>query len=224
MSGLGRHPATDLGAAVRALAEIEETALTSARRSLLLRWSGAGRGYHDREHLTEVLDRLADLAAGGDGAALAPQVVLAAWFHDAVYRGRPGQDEQASAELAVRTLTELGVPAEHRDRVRDLVLLTRDHLPPADDAQGAALCDADLAILAADHDRYLRYAHGVRVDYRHVPGPVFRVGRARVLRGLLARAEEGQPRPLYLTKAAATWTPAAIENLRAELTRLRRAP
>jgi len=167
--------------------------LDRAGQDLERRWASPDRGYHDRRHLTEVLDHLAELGAAS------PQTLLAAWFHDAVYEGRPGQDEEESATLAVATLDGLGVGGEDARRVRDLVLVTADHVPPPDDEAGAALCDADLAILAAPPDRYAEYVAGVRHEYRHLDDATFRAGRAVVLRDLsqrrvLFRTERGRER------------------------------
>lgn len=190
----------------------------AAAADLAGRWGGADRGYHDTEHLDEVLARLDELDAA------TPSAVLAAWFHDAVYRGRPGRDERDSADLAVTVLGGLGVDAAAADRVRDLVLVTADHVPAAGDEEAAALCDADLAVLASDPDRYRRYADGVRHEYRRVPGPLFRRGRAEVLRRLLARArdDEHPDGPLYRTAAGRSrWTARAAANLEAELSTLR---
>ncbi len=189
----------------------------SAAEDLVRRWSDAERGYHDLEHLDEVLARLHDL----DGAT--PSAVLAAWFHDAVYRGRAGRDERDSADLAVEVLSGLGVAADAARRVGDLVLVTTDHVPAPDDDEAAALCDADLAVLASEPGRYRRYADGVRHEYRRVPGPLFRRGRAEVLRRLLARAQDPQhpDGPLFRTpRARGRWTAAATANLEEELARL----
>ena len=77
------------------------------------------------------------------------------------------------------------MPAGNVDEVRRLVLLTAGHTATADDRNGAVLCDADLAILAAVPDAYDDYAVRVRAEYAHVPDELFRVGRATVLRQLL---------------------------------------
>lgn len=181
------------------------------------RWGAPRRGYHDLEHLDEVLACLDELAAA------TPPAMLAAWFHDAVYAGRPGRDERDSADLARSGLAALGVPAERAERVAALVEVTVDHVPAADDQEAAALCDADLAVLAAPSQRYARYVEGVRREYRHLPTPVFRAARRRVLRRLLARAiEPGHPDgPLYRTTTGRRrWTARAMANLQAELAEL----
>jgi predicted metal-dependent HD superfamily phosphohydrolase len=161
--------------------------LEGAAMDLLRRWSEPHRGYHDAQHLSEVVHRLAELAVAGVEAASAPEVRLAAWFHDAVYAGQPGADEQASALLARDELLALSVPDGVARRVCELVLITASHsVPPGDDG-AAALCDADLAVLAADPERYADYVAGVRREYAALDDATFRAGRAAVLRRLLER-------------------------------------
>ncbi|GAB3706706.1 DUF4031 domain-containing protein [Mariniluteicoccus flavus] len=63
----------------------------SIAADLLDRWGARGRYYHDLRHLEHCLDALA--ALGNDDV----RVTLAAWSHDAVYAGRAGEDEEASA-------------------------------------------------------------------------------------------------------------------------------
>ena len=188
----------------------------AAGRELLDRWREPSRHYHDEQHLRDVLGHVDELAAlAADPAA----VRLAAWFHDAVYTGSPGADEQASAGLAGRVLSGLGVPPSRVDAVARLVALTAGHDPAAGDADGEVLCDADLAVLGSEPDRYARYAAAIRLEYAHVPDAVFRVGRAAVLRRLAAA-----PR-LYRTEPARRrWETAARRNLAEELAGLDGGP
>ncbi len=182
-----------------------------AGMDLLHRWSSPSRGYHDVTHLTEVLERLDELGVD-DRAA-----VLATWFHDAVYTGRPGDDERESAELARRELTALAVPEDVVQRVAELVLVTADHRPAEGDDVAAALCDADLAVLASPPERYRRYLAGVRSEYRHLDDAAFRAGRATLLRSLLAR-----PRLFHTSEGIRRWEGAARRNVAEELDRLDR--
>ena len=178
-------------------------------RDLLDRWGEPHRAYHDRRHLTEVLDAL-DALTGADPPAA---VVFAAWFHDAVYEGRAGEDERASAALAALVLPSLVDRGTVEEVVR-LVLLTASHRPEPGDDAGALLCDADLAVLAAPPERYAAYVRGVRREHAHVDDGAFRAGRAQVLRALL----EG---PLFRTAAgAARWEARARTQVAAELDRL----
>ena len=183
---------------------------------LLRRWTEPHRSYHNLTHLDEVLSRLDEIEHADDGQ-LDPSVRLAAWWHYAVYAGRPGRDEAESADLARRELVALAVPREVGDHTADLVLTTAGHDPPADDAGAHALCDADLAVLAAGADRYAGYAAGVRSEYAHVPDAHFRRGRAAVLADLLSRAH------LFRTQHGLLhWEASARVNLAREIAELSR--
>lgn len=175
---------------------------------LLARWSEPHRRYHDTRHLLEVLRHLDELADGGETVPRAAR--LAAWFHDAVYDGVPGADEERSAELARTSLAPF-VPADEVAEVVRLVRLTARHAPEPGDVAGAVLCDADLAILAAPAARYRDYAAAVRAEHAHVSEAEFRAGRARVLHALL----DG---PLFTTATGrARWAHRARAHVMAEL-------
>jgi predicted metal-dependent HD superfamily phosphohydrolase len=171
------------------------------------------RRYHDTRHLAEVLQRLGELAAHGVGFDALP-VELAAWFHDGVYDGLP-EPERRSADWAAQELPRLVAPAVVDEVVR-LVLLTEQHRPADDDANGSALSDADLAILAAPAARYAEYVAAVRAEYAQVPDDLFARGRAGILRALLAK-----PRLFHTAHARAAWEHAARANVEHELAGLR---
>jgi predicted metal-dependent HD superfamily phosphohydrolase len=201
-----------VAAARAAGATADDAALAAAGADLLARWHEPHRRYHDAEHLAEVLaavDRLAGEAR--DVAA----VRLAAWFHDAVYDGVPGADEEASAAVAERVLAGLGVPAGRVAAVAALVRMTASHRPVGGDPDAAVLSDADLAILASPAARYARYAAAVRAEYAAVADPAFRAGRAAVLTDLA-----GRPRVYSTATALALWEDAARANLTREITDL----
>jgi predicted metal-dependent HD superfamily phosphohydrolase len=176
-------------------------------------WSQPHRRYHDLAHLAAVLGLVGELA----GAAADPDAVrLAAWYHDVVYDPRRPDNEEVSAERARAGLRGL-VPEERVEEVARLVRLTAGHDPAPDDANGAVLCDADLAVLAGPPESYAAYASAVREEYRHLSDEEFTAGRTAVLEHLLALPE------LYrLPAVTAQWTPRARANLTAELTLLRR--
>jgi predicted metal-dependent HD superfamily phosphohydrolase len=175
-------------------------------------WSEPHRRYHDLAHLAAVLGlvgRLADSATDPDA------VKLAAWYHDVSYDPRRTDNEEVSAARAQAGLRGL-VPDERITEVERLVLLTATHHPAPDDANGAVLCDADLAVLASPPEAYAAYASAVRAEYGHLSDDVFTAGRIAVLERLLALPQ------LYRVPAVAEpWTPRARANLTAELGLLR---
>lgn len=177
---------------------------------LLNRWGEPHRHYHDRRHLLQVLEALHRL-----GCTDRP-VLLAAWFHDAVYDGVPGEDEEASAVLAEELLPSAGVPAAEAAETARLVRLTASHDPAPGDEPGKLLCDADLAVLGRTPPDYDRYAADVRREYSRLDDAVFREGRRRVLESLLARGNG-----LYRTRRGEElWGSAARANLTRELAAL----
>lgn len=95
-------------------------------RELLTRWNEPHRVYHDERHLEDVLLSLDQLATRGE--RIAPETLLAAWFHDAVYAGAvgadAGSDELASARLAVDSLTRCGLDPELARAVGEFVVAT----------------------------------------------------------------------------------------------------
>jgi predicted metal-dependent HD superfamily phosphohydrolase len=183
---------------------------------LLGRWAEPQRRYHTADHLAAVLDRAEELS----GHAADPDaVLLAAWFHDAVYRPDRSENEERSARLAERALPEAGVPQARTAEVARLVRLTATHDPAPGDTNGEVLCDADLAVLAGTPEAYAAYAAAVREEYGFVPEEAFRTGRAAVLRQLLAL-----PRLFRTPLGRERWERTARHNLTTELRLLVAAP
>lgn len=166
------------------------------------------RGYHDLRHLIEVLQRIGELGEGDN-----TEVVLAAWFHDAVYDDS-GNNEERSAQLALSELA--GTDGVDADEVARLVRLTTDHRPGPADHNGAVLCDADLAILAAPPERYKEYVAGVRLEYAAVPEAEFRLGRLAVLEHLATKDTL-----FHTPHARQEWEARARDNLVSEIDLLR---
>lgn len=186
---------------------------TGLRDALLAAWTDPGRGYHDLRHLSEVLARIQELAESG--AELdRTVVVLAAWFHDAVYDAGPDAEER-SARWAEQALTDLDLDPRSVAEVARLVRLTETHRPADDDASGCVLSDADLAILAATTQRYAEYVAAVRAEYAHVPDEHFRSGRATILRELLDK-----PHLFHTGHARLHWEERARANVASELSTL----
>lgn len=193
------------------LARLTSNDPTATGRDLIARWAEPHRHYHDLAHLTAVLDAVHDLAGHANDL---DAVRLAVWYHDAIYAGAPG-DEENSARLAEADLSALALPSALVAETARLVRLTATHDPAPGDHNGETLCDADLAILAANETAYRRYVESVRAEYEHLDDEAFRAGRAAVLTKLLALPT------LFRTPAGQKqWEKAARANLTAELAAL----
>jgi len=192
--------------------------LVSVREDLGRRWSEPHRGYHDLRHLDEVVAASVDLRAGvidtdEDWAG----VVLAAWFHDAVYDvADPADNEHLSAGLARASLSDHGVDPAVVDTVTSLVEASANHVVTQTRGPQAVFHDADLWILSAPEDRFGEYCADVRSEYASVPDAAYAQGRSAILEPLLDR-----PWVYRTGHARRDWEPAARANLSRELSRLR---
>ena len=192
--------------------------------SLLQAWEQPHRAYHHSGHLSQMLTDLDRLYAYRTQGSTPLALVLAAWFHDAVYEGAPGEDERRSEQLANISLEPLVtaglLSGDELQMVSLLVRATATHkLPESADlpagyepADIQFFLDADMAILAADSARYRRYLRGVRSEYSHFDDEAFRTGRTTFLRSIL-----GRERIFLSEEGLQLWEDPARANLRAEL-------
>lgn len=208
--------------AVAAGATASEDEIAEAGSRLLRRWENPARHFHDIRHLVELLTRVDELQ---QETRLPHCVRLAAWYHGAVfasdaesaYAARGGEDEDASAEFARLELRELGLPEAKIDAVATMVHGLSRHAMAAESPDAAVLSDADLAILAADPQRYKSYLHDVRAEYAEIPEDRFLRSRREIVKKLLGRER------LYTSPLGANWESQARQNLTAELARLDKA-
>ena len=208
------------------------TQVAELGESLLQAWEQPHRAYHHSGHLSQMLADLDRLYAHRAQAGSTPlALILAAWFHDAVYEGAPGEDERRSEQLAGASLEPLvaaGLLSGHElQMVRLLVRATATHELPESAELPAVyevtdiqfFLDADMAILAADPARYRRYLRGVRSEYSHFDGEAFRTGRTTFLRSILERER------IFLSEQAyKLWEEPARTNLHAELSEWAQGP
>ena len=152
-------------------------------QELTSRHSEAQRHYHNLAHLAECLTEF-------DSArhlAVNPMAVeLAIWFHDAVYDTHATDNEERSAELAKRRITQAGGSAELSQSVAALVLATKTH-DPALHPDAPLLVDVDLSILGQPKERFREYEVQIRREYEWVTAAAFADKRAEILERFLAR-------------------------------------
>lgn len=200
-------------------ATASEAELRTTGFALLDRWSEGTRFYHTVKHLADVLSRVDELAEETHEPDL---VRLAAWYHGAIfnaesrvaYATQGGEDEVASAALSRSELVGLGISEKSAERVSQLVTALARHKPVPGDFDCAVLCDADMAILAAEPQRYTCYVRDIRKEYEHIPVADYLSARHRILTKLVNR------KSLFASPLAASWEDAARQNLAGELARV----
>lgn len=157
---------------------------------LVERYSQPHRHYHNFGHIAACLTEF------DSSCQLASQPVaveLAIWFHDAVYDPHAGDNEEQSAQLAERCLSQSGASSHLRAAVTDLVLATKTH-DASKHTDAALVVDVDLSIFGKPEDRFWEYEAQIRREYDWVPDAVFAIKRATILKRFLTRGR------IYSTK------------------------
>jgi predicted metal-dependent HD superfamily phosphohydrolase len=188
-----------------ALGAADARAWRSEGERLLTAWSEPHRHYHSVTHLRACLDTFEPWAAHASRPDL---VRLALWVHDALQQTATlVSNEQRSAEWGESILRGAAIPDD--GTLRRLVLATAHDGGPIE-GDAAWVVDVDLSVLGGSEAEYAAYAAGVRAEYAWVPEAAWRVGRARVLDGLLGSAR------IFHTAAFASREAAARRNLARE--------
>lgn len=162
----------------RLLARLSLPAAPELGDELLSRYSEPHRVFHTTAHLAQVLRLLAEFGADD-------RLVLAAWFHDAVYKPGRRDNEAQSARLARQRLQTLGYRKPDIAFVEQAIQATAGH--GAGSPEFGPLLDADLSVLGSDPADFDCYADAIGREFGQVPGYLYRRGRAAFLKSMLAR-------------------------------------
>lgn len=146
------------------------------------------RYYHNLSHLGEVLDTIHLLR---DRCFDLRAVLLAAWFHDAVYLPERRDNEERCADWAARALAAEGFDDAVIEKVRCLIISTKNH-STASGPDAQVLADADRRIWTASKERYAEYARGVRREYGRYSWASYALGRRRFLSRVLRAGAHGK--------------------------------
>src|SRR3954468_20924917 len=78
-------------------------------------------------HQQHIAECLTEFDAARDLVREPAAVEMAIWFHDAVYDAKAADNEEQSAEMAKRCLTDAGLSADFVDEVNGLIMATKTH-------------------------------------------------------------------------------------------------
>jgi len=187
--------------------------LDTIRQALTQRYAEPHRAYHGMGHIEALLQgQFAHRDLIQDQRA----VMLAIWFHDAIYDTQQADNEERSAVLAGEMLSQAGAEPALIESVQRKVRATQRHEWTDGDPDTAVFLDLDLGILAASPEAYDRYAGQIAQEYNWVPEPAYKQGRAKILQAFLDRPQ------VYFTPALrALWEDKARANVQRELAALR---
>lgn len=134
------------------------------------------RHYHNLNHLNSMLN---ELTVHKGKFANWDAIIFAITYHDLVYNTFKSNNEQRSAEIMVKRLTNIQFPVEAITFCKALILATKKHEPG--DPEINLFTDADLSILGADAHAYKEYAVQIRHEYSFYPDVLYNAGRKKVL-------------------------------------------
>lgn len=156
---------------------------------LIAAYNEKQRAYHTLQHLYECLVLLDSIRPDLNDAHA---VVLALWFHDAVYDPQAKDNELKSAELFEQYLAQ-DLSIDIVQKIKRWIVATQKH-EATDELDLQFLLDIDLAILAASPERFEEYEQQIQQEYAWVEPEIYSIKRKEVL------AHFYQAEPLYQTE------------------------
>ena len=185
---------------------------------LVAQYSESYRGYHDLEHIVNMLDELEfrKIALKDPIAAK-----FAIWYHDYVYdtgakaRNRVTDNEARSVASYKKDAKMLGLSESFNNRVGKLIMVTTHKNKPSNpDAQFVA--DLDMAILGKPKEIFDEYEAGIHKEYSWIPDENFYSARSNFLESVLNRPN------IYLTKLFQdAYESSARKNIRRSIRKLK---
>ena len=146
------------------------------------------RAYHNWSHIEACLAELSEFTqwAQQEGKRFEyVRVQAAILYHDVIYDPKAKDNEERSADLAVKSLRGV-FSAKYRKTVKKLILYTK-HTKLPTCFEGRIIVDIDLSILGQPRAAFDAYEKAIRKEYAWVPDDKFRTGRAAVLLHFLKR-------------------------------------
>ena len=152
------------------------------------------RAYHRLMHLQEMMG-FVDLVRQSSNQI----VILAVFFHDAIYDAKSATNEEDSAKLFQEFCRDTQCKNEELEaRVVQYILLTKSHKIPQDDDDPnlALFLDIDMAVLGKEEHAYLHYAGLIRQEYKFVDRSVYCEKRAEILETFLEESHIFVSKPM----------------------------
>lgn len=140
------------------------------------------RHYHTLQHLENLL---AQLTAVKNEIKDWDTVLFTLYYHDVVYNALKSDNEEKSAELAVKRMKQIAVSDKTIKLCAAQILATKSH-SKSSDSDTDYFTDADLSVLGQPWETYSAYYKNVRKEYAIYPDLIYNSGRKKVLAHFLA--------------------------------------
>ena len=137
-------------------------------------------------------------------------LILAAFYHDAIYNATSSKNEEESAKILRTDFNKINIESEIIDLAIQFILDTKTHQSTHSLSQ--LFLDMDLSILGVESEAYLAYTKQVRKEFKCFPDLIYRIGRKKFIQKTLA-----QPFIFYNDNFRNKLEKKVIENLTNEL-------
>jgi predicted metal-dependent HD superfamily phosphohydrolase len=156
----------------------------------------ATRHYHTAVHIEEMLnfysEVLTDQSISSDHLqngliTTSIVIILAIFFHDAIYDGRSMTNEEDSVKLFYEFANKIGINTDIQNEVACYIIATKKHEVLQENNRISLFLDLDLAVLGKEESAYIKYASLIRKEYNFVAEEVYCAKRAEILESFLKR-------------------------------------
>ncbi len=152
-----------------------------AWQELKKNYSHKKRYYHTLAHLENIYNELDSVKEQIEDW---PTVMFSMFYHDVVYEVHRKDNEERSAELAVKRLRDIYADDGLVEKCRLQILATKTHELSSDNDTNL-FTDADLSILGKEWEQYKTYTEQIRKEYGIYPDLIYKPGRKKVLQHFL---------------------------------------
>jgi predicted metal-dependent HD superfamily phosphohydrolase len=146
-----------------------------------LKYSDKNRYYHTLQHLENLHIELLKIK---DKIQNWEIIQFTLFYHDIIYNSLKSDNEEKSADLAVKRMNQINISSENIELCKNLILATKTHVHSSNDDTNY-FTDADLSILGKSWEVYSTYLKNVRSEYSIYPDLLYNPGRKKVLQHFL---------------------------------------
>ena len=139
-------------------------------------YSEKHRTYHNKTHLTELFTYFDKYKSNLETPNT---LAFSIFYHDVIYNIWKNDNEEKSADYAVKALTKVQLPVSILDEIHQQIIATKTH--KANDNDTKWFVDFDLAILGKSSEVYKKYAQLIMQEYKLIPNFIYKKGRKKVL-------------------------------------------
>lgn len=164
---------------------IDQDLIQSFWSEIELHYEASNRYYHNLTHLENIIDELAPLQKEIDNWEL---LLFSVFYHDIIYQASAQDNEEQSALLAKKRLSQIDLPEADLLVVYNQIISTKQHQKSIY-TDTNYLLDADLSILGKDWEQYIVYSQNIRKEYAIYPDHLYHAGRKKALIHFLTFSE-----------------------------------